>query len=67
MFNLLKTSLIYQSMYRVTSETLSAPGSLSKFGTMLSQSEGHMLLDIMGDHGLEQMVHFPTRDKTPWT
>ena len=30
---------------------------------MLSQSEGQMLLDIMDDHGLEQMIPFPTRDK----
>ena len=36
---------------------------LSKSGSMLSQSEGQILIDIMNDHGLEQMVHFPTRAK----
>ena len=30
---------------------------------MLSQSEGQMLIDIMNDYGLEQLVHFPTREK----
>ena len=29
----------------------------------LSQSEGQILIDIMNDHGLEQMVHFSTREK----
>ena len=43
------------------------PGGLSKSGTMLSQSEGQLLLDMMDDHGLEQMIHFPAHDKTPWT
>ena len=38
------------------------PVRLSKSGTTLSQSEGQMLLDIMDDHGLEQMIHFPTPD-----
>ena len=33
---------------------------LSKSGSTLSQSEGQILIDIMNDHGLEQMVHFPT-------
>ena len=30
---------------------------------MLSQSEGKLLIDIMNDHGFEQMVHYPTREK----
>ena len=30
---------------------------------MLSQSEGQILTDIMNYHGLEQLVHFPTREK----
>ena len=30
---------------------------------MLSQSEGQILIDIMNDHGLEQILHFPTREK----
>ena len=36
---------------------------LSKSGSTLSQWEGQILIDIMNDHGLEQMVHFPTREK----
>ena len=38
------------------------PDGLSKSGSTLSQSEGQILIDIMNDHGLEQMVHFPIRD-----
>ena len=38
------------------------PDSLNK-GSALSQSEGQMLIDIMNDHDLEQLVHFPTREK----
>ena len=38
------------------------PDRLSKSGSTLSQSEGQILIDIMNDHGLEQMVHFPTRE-----
>ena len=29
----------------------------------MCQSEGQMLIDIMNDHGLEQLVHFPSREK----
>ena len=36
---------------------------LNKSGSALSQSEGQMLIDIMNDHGLEQLVDFPTREK----
>ena len=36
---------------------------LNKSGSLLSQSEGQMLIDAMNDHGLEQLVHFPTREK----
>ena len=39
------------------------PDRLSKSGSTLSQSEGQILIDNMNDHGLEQMVHFPTREK----
>ena len=39
------------------------PDRLSKSGSTLSRSEGQILIDIMNDHGLEQMVHFPTREK----
>ena len=39
------------------------PDRLSKSGSTLSQSEGQILIDIMNGHGLEQMVHFPTREK----
>ena len=39
------------------------PNRLSKSGSKLSQSEGQILIDIMNDHGLELMAHFPTREK----
>ena len=39
------------------------PDRLSKSGSTLSQSEGQILIDILNDHGFEQMVHFPTREK----
>ena len=43
------------------------PDRLSKSGSMLSQSEGQILIDIMNDHGLEQMVCFPLEKRTHWT
>ena len=39
------------------------PDRLSKNGTMLSQSEGQVLVDIMNDHGLKQQVNSPTREE----
>ena len=39
------------------------PERLNKSGAALSESEGKILIDIMNDHGLEQLVHFPTREK----
>ena len=39
------------------------PDRLDKKGTMLSQSEGQVLVNIMNDHGLEQLVNFPTREE----
>ena len=39
------------------------PDRLNKSGSALSQSGGQMLIDIMNDHGLEQLWHFPTRGK----
>ena len=39
------------------------PDRLNKSGSTFNQSEGQILIDIMNDHGLEQMVHFPTREK----
>ena len=39
------------------------PDGLDKNKTMLSQSEGQVLIDIMNDHGLEQLIHFPTREE----
>ena len=38
------------------------PDKLSKNGTMLSQSEGQVLVNIMND-GLEELVNFPTREE----
>ena len=39
------------------------PDRFNKSASALSQSEGQMLIDIMNDYGLEQLVHFPTREK----
>ena len=41
------------------------PDRLNKSGSLFSQSEGHMLIDIMNDYGLEQLVQFPARGKKP--
>ena len=40
------------------------PDRLNKSGAALSQLEGKILIDIMNDHGLEQLVHVPTQEKT---
>ena len=39
------------------------PDRLNKSGSALSPSEGKTLVDIMNDHGLEELVHFPSREK----
>ena len=39
------------------------PDRLSKSGSSLSQTEGQILIDVMNDHGLEQLVNFPTRER----
>ena len=39
------------------------PDRRNKNGTILSQSEEQVLVDIMNDHGLEQLVNFPTREE----
>ena len=39
------------------------PDRLNKSGVELSQSERKILIAIMNDHGLEQLVHFPTWEK----
>ena len=35
----------------------------SKSGSPLSRSEGEKFIEILNDHHLEQLVHFPTREK----
>ena len=39
------------------------PDRLSKSGSPLSLSEGEKFIEILNDHHLEQLVHFPKRDK----
>ena len=47
-----------------TSRTLLGQTDLTSQGSMLSQSVGQMLIDNMNGHGgLEQLLHFPTREK----
>ena len=38
------------------------PDRRTKSGSVLSQSEGQMLIDVMNDHGLELLVQFLTRN-----
>ena len=39
------------------------PDRLSKSGSPLSLSEGEKFIENLNDHHLEQLVHFPTREK----
>ena len=39
------------------------PDRLSKSGSPLSLSEGEKFIEILNDHHLERLVHFPTREK----
>ena len=43
------------------------PDRRSKSGSPLSQSEGQILIDIMNDHGFEQMVPSPLEKRTHCT
>ena len=36
---------------------------LNKSGSPLSPSEREILIEILNDYGLEQLVHFPTRER----
>ena len=39
------------------------PDRHNKCGSPLSRIEGQILVDIINDHGFDQLVHFPTREK----
>ena len=39
------------------------PDRLNRSGSLLSPSEGEILIEIMNDYGLDQLVHFPTRER----
>ena len=39
------------------------PDRLNKLGSPLHPSEGEILIEIMNDHELVHLVHFPTREK----
>ena len=39
------------------------PDGLNKNKTILSQLDGQVLTDIINDHGLEQLIHFLTREE----
>ena len=39
------------------------PDRLSKSGSPWSLSEGEMFIEILNDHHLEQLYHFPTRER----
>ena len=39
------------------------PDRLSKSGSPLSLPEGEKFIEILNDHHLQQLVHFPTREK----
>ena len=58
-----KTLPSVQVLGDVNFEDIDWPDRRSKSGSTLSQSEGQILIDIINDNGLEQMVHFPTREK----
>ena len=39
------------------------PDRHNKCGSPLSRIEGQILVDIINDHGFDQLVHFPTRER----
>ena len=40
-------------------EDIAWPDRLNKSGSLLSQSEGQILIDVMNDHGFETIGAFP--------
>ena len=39
---------------------------LNKSGSVLTQSEGQIVIDVINVHSLEQLVQFRTREKIHW-
>ena len=47
----------------LNSQDIAWPDRLNKSGSVTSQSEGQILIDVMSDNRLQQMMQFPTRKK----
>ena len=51
------------SLYSTASDQELWPDRHNKCGSPLSRIEGQILVDIINDHGFDQLVHFPTRER----